>query len=235
MDEKNTNTNLGMENVEVEEKETLTLNDVGLEQPVVEEKDNVDISTTENETQQKEVEESKVKEKNDSDTKSTKNESSHEELSTKSFTQEQVNDIVRRRLEREEKRLYDEYGVDNKASLEELIGKAQSFDATYSLLQELQEEVKGLREEKWFKEEEVNQEKVNDIRAYFKGSNKELNQESLKEELKTHPEWLKKEEPKITFTSVGSNKSEETQKLTEEEEAAKLFGLRNFRKRIMWR
>lgn len=226
MDEKNTNTNLG--GVSVEENETL--NDVGLEQPVVEEKDNVDISTTENETQQKEVEKSKD-EKNNIDTQATKNESSHDELSTKSFTQEQVNDIVRRRLEREEKRLYDEYGVDNKASLEELIGKAQSFDATYSLLQELQEEVKGLREEKWFKEEEVNQDKVNDIRAYFKGSNKELNQESLKEELKTHPEWLKKEEPKITFTSVGSNKSEETQKLTEEEEAAKLFGLKHFRKR----
>lgn len=153
-----------------------------------------------------------------------------ETLSTKNFTQEQVNDIVRRRLEREERKLLDEYGVEDKTSLETLIGKAQSYDATYSLLKELQEEVKALKQEKLFNEENVNQERVEDIKAYFKGIGKDITQEDLKEQLKTHPEWLKQEEPKITITKLGSN-ANATHTLTEEEEAAKLFGLKSFRKK----
>ena len=51
-----------------------------------------------------------------------------EESKDGTFTQEQVNDIIRARLEKAQQRLFNRYGVTNRDELDLLIGKSQSYD-----------------------------------------------------------------------------------------------------------
>lgn len=141
----------------------------------------------------------------------------------KTFTQEQVNGFMQERINS----IYNGYGVSNKAELDALIEKAKGFDevnANYQTTKTQNEEYaqqnRTLAEKVAFIENNVNPERYDDVRAYFKGKEIEFNAENLLKELETHKEWLNEN----TTIKVGFSKTEQP-KETEWEQAKKLFNL----------
>ena len=148
---------------------------------------------------------------------------------TRTYTQEQVNDIVRSRLDRASKAIYDRYGVDGEEGLDELIGMAQAYQTMKSKYDAMQDELKGLKEQNMFHANSVLPEKEDDVRTYFKGKGLEMSDEALKQVLFTHPEWLAMAKPAPTTTIVPlGSQAEEAPKPNEEAEAARMFGLSKF-------
>lgn len=147
-----------------------------------------------------------------------------------SFTQEQVNNFVRARLEKYENSLYKRYGVENKEGLNELFGKAQSYSVMEERYNNQKVENATLREENAFLKNKVNPQKYDDIRAYFKGKGLELNNDTLINELSTHGEWLSVDEvksPLTTIQAIGTDPQMNVPKRDEKAEASRLFGLKN--------
>lgn len=142
------------------------------------------------------------------------------------FTQDQVNDFVRSRLNK----FYNRYGVDGSKGLDELVGKAQSYSVMEERYKAMEEEKRGLMEKIAFMENNINPNRYEDVRAYFKGKEIEFNNDSLVNELATHPEWLNQaetREPMTTIKTLGSDTSTvPVNRPNEKDEVAKLFGLK---------
>lgn len=155
-------------------------------------------------------------------------ENTEQEETPKTFTQEQVNEMVKARLDRDRKSLFKRYGVNDKNGLDDLIGKAQSYNVMEERYNAIKDEVNSLRESNAFLKNNVNSERYDDVRAYFKGKELEFNEETLKEAIATHPEWITKtgEEatPKTTIKALGKEQAPKPV-INEKEEAMKLFGL----------
>lgn len=132
----------------------------------------------------------------------------------KTFTQEQLNDIIRTRIEKEQARLLKKLGVNE---LDELLDNNKKIS-------DLESKLTSLIEENAFMKNNVNPKKYDDIRAYFKGKGIEFTNEKLAEELKTHEEWLNKEDNKTTIKSLSSIK-QDTPPQDDSEVIKKLFGL----------
>lgn len=148
----------------------------------------------------------------------------------RTFTQEQVNEIVRERLERSSKSIYERYGVSDEKGLDELVAMAQAYQTTKSEYSELQKENAGLRERIVFSENGILPEKQDDARTYFKGKGLEMSDEALKQVLQTHPEWVSAKPQSVQTTTVvpiGKDRYEPELK-DEESEAAKVFGFTKF-------
>lgn len=149
------------------------------------------------------------------------------------FTQDQVNDFVRNRLEKYQSRLYNRYGVNGKNELDELVGKSQSYDVMKEKFEATQNELAQFREENSFIKNNINPEKYEDIRAYFKGKGIEFTNENLINELAAHNEWLTpkqvSDKPTTTIQAIG-NLKQESPKFDEREAAKKIFGLKGFSK-----
>ena len=145
------------------------------------------------------------------------------------FSQEQVNNFVRARLDKYEKRLFKHYGVEDRNGLNELFGKAQSYSVMEERLNNQKAENATLREENAFLKNKINPAKYDDVRAYFKGKELEFNEENLINELQSHGEWLSVEEvakPQTTIKALGSDPNMNVPKQDEKAVAAKLFGLK---------
>ena len=156
-------------------------------------------------------------------------ENTEQEETPKTFTQEQVNEMVKKRLERDRQSFYKRYGVSDRNSLDDLIGKAQSYNVMEERYNKIQEEVNGLREHNAFLKNNVNPERYDDVRAYFKGKELPFNEENLIDAIATHSEWITKsgEEatPKTTIKAIG--KEQATKPVIDEKESAMaLFGLK---------
>ena len=173
------------------------------------------------ETQVKEDEVVTVDDKDDAKVEET--------LADKTFTQDEVNEIVRARLEKAHKKIYNRYGVEDKKSLDELIGKAQSYDVMKERIEAMRGENASLKEKITFLENNINPERYDDVRTYFKGKELEFNPENLLAELERHNEWLNPVKtdntPTTTITTLGTNKAEK-QPIDEKEYASKLFGVK---------
>ena len=157
------------------------------------------------------------------------NEESNPAENTTTFSQEQVNNFVRSRLEKYEKRLFKRYGVEDRDGLNELFGKAQSYSVMEERYNNQKAENASLKEENAFLKNKINPAKYDDVRAYFKGKELEFNEESLVNELKSHGEWLSVEEtsaPQTTIKAIGTDPQMSIPKKDEKAEAAKLFGLK---------
>lgn len=139
------------------------------------------------------------------------------------FTQEQVNDIVRERLERNRNSIYNRYGVNGKDELDALVGKAQSYDVMNEQYNSMTEELNAIKQENAFLKNDVNLEKKDDILAYFKGKNMELNADTLKQELETHKEWENVNKNTTTIEALSSEESHNTE-LSDKEKVLRMFG-----------
>ena len=152
-----------------------------------------------------------------------------EESKDGTFTQEQVNDIIRARLEKAQQRLFNRYGVTNRDELDSLIGKSQSYDVMKEKYADLETKNYELEKELAFSKNNINLERQEDIMAYFKGKGIDFNNDNLINELSTHPEWLNpvkvEAKPKTTIETLGSDSTTEMPKVSEKDEMAKIFGL----------
>lgn len=156
-------------------------------------------------------------------------------LDEKSFTQNQVNEIVRKRLDQDRNSLYAHYGVKDKDELESVVNKGQSFDATKQKLDKAIEENKSLKEKVAFMSNGIDPARENDIRIYFKGAELEFTDENLKKALATHPEWIKKEQvapvenqsnQQTTIKTLGvDHEQHNAEHETEEEKQKRIFGV----------
>lgn len=147
----------------------------------------------------------------------------------KTFTQKQVNDLIKARLERRANSLFKRYGVANSGELDELIGKSQSYDVMKERYGALKDENSQLKERLAFLSNGINPEREDDVRAHFKGKGIDFNEESLKAELQTHPEWLKIVEddptPKTTITKLGFDHKDNKVPESEAEKMNRIFGV----------
>ena len=155
-----------------------------------------------------------------------------EESKDGTFTQEQLNDIIRARLEKAQQRLFNRYGVTNRDELDSLIGKSQSYDVMKEKYDDLETKNYELEKELAFSKNNINLERQEDIMAYFKGKGIDFNNDNLINELSTHPEWLNpvkvEAKPKTTIETLGSDSTTEMPKVSEKDEMAKYFGLSKF-------
>lgn len=152
-----------------------------------------------------------------------------EENIERAFSQDQVNDIVRNRLERYEKKLFNDYGVESRDGLNELFTQARSYNVIKEQYEAQKLENTNLKEENVFLKNNINPERYEDVRAYYKGKGLTFSEESLIDELKTHGEWLKvdvRNVPQTTITTLGTDPQLSIPKKDEKEIAAKLFGLK---------
>ncbi len=153
-----------------------------------------------------------------------------EQVSERSFTQGEVNEMMRKRLDGAKERIYKRLGVKSDDDLDALVQRVKGYDEMKSGYDALKDEVKGLREQSALRGNSVLPEREDDVRTYFKGKGLEMTDEALKKALETHPEWIAKATaPGKTTTVVPlGSQSEDAPKPSEEEEAAKMFGLSRF-------
>lgn len=154
----------------------------------------------------------------------------------KKFTQEQVNEMMRKRIEREKNSIFnkhkEKYGVENEEGLDEMFKKSQSYDAMKERYENILTAKAELEKELAFLRNNIEPSKEEDILAHFKGKEMEFNEESLKAELQTHPEWLRVKEvsdkPKTTIKVLSPERQVAHNDTDEAKEMAKLFGLDKF-------
>lgn len=147
----------------------------------------------------------------------------------KTFTQEQVNKIMRARLERDRLSFLNRYGVKDRDGLDSLIGKAQSYDIMKERYEAGKTRIAELEERLAFMSNGINPDREDDIRAYFKGKGLEFNEETLVKELDTHPEWRKIVEedstPKTTIQVLGVEHRDRNIPETDSEKRQRIFGV----------
>lgn len=148
---------------------------------------------------------------------------------SETFTQSQLNDIVRARLDKQQLRFFGRYNVKNRDELDALVGKSQAYDIMKERYTGMNEKNNELTRELAFLRNNVNPTRKDDIMAYFKGKSLDFNEDNLKNEISTHPEWLNPvkvdEKPKTTIATMGSDNSVEKPKISEKDEMARIFGL----------
>lgn len=148
---------------------------------------------------------------------------------TRTFTQEQVNKIMRSRLERDRLSLFGRYGVKDRDGLDDLIGKAQSYDVMKERYGASKARIAELEERLAFVDNGINPDREDDIRAYFKGKGIGFSGEALARELSTHPEWRKAvmqdDKPKTTIEVLGVEHRDRNVPETESEKIKRIFGV----------
>lgn len=147
----------------------------------------------------------------------------------RTFTQDQVNEIVRDRLKKANDGIYKKYGVKDDKELEEFASKSKSYDELKNLYDSLAEELKGAKEQIMLSKNNVLEDKQDDVKTYFKGKGLEMSEESLKEALGTHPEWQSQKAKSTTIVPMGAERTQ-SRKESEEDAALRLFGFDKFAK-----
>lgn len=138
----------------------------------------------------------------------------------KTFTQEQVNEFVRQRIERERNSIYKRYGVNDRNELDNLVGKSQAYDIIKERFDELTNKNNELQKEFAYLKNGVDPNKKSDIEAYFKGKELEINDENMANEIGTHPEWKIKK----TIEKISADREVQKKEKSEKEIAKELFG-----------
>ena len=142
----------------------------------------------------------------------------------RTFTRDEVTNILKRRLDRYQNSMYTKYGVKDSGELDSLFEKAKTYDDIIKARDEALETVAFLRNN-------IDANRYDDVRTYFKGKGLQFTEEELKRQLESHPEWSgKKEEnpsvsnkPVTTVTPIGTASSGPTNK-SEKDMAKKIFG-----------
>lgn len=138
----------------------------------------------------------------------------------KTYTKAEVQALMKRRVDRSHNRVWGRYGVKSFEELDDMINDYRSIKDNYASLEaknnELMRDLTLLRNN-------TLPEKKDDIIAYFKGNNLDLNEENLISALATHPEWVKQAPLKIE--KIGTEQTDPI-KPDEKEIAARYFGVK---------
>lgn len=144
--------------------------------------------------------------------------------SPRTYTKEEVQNLMRRRVERSHKAFFTRYGVEDLKGLDDLMNKSKQFSDMETEYGAIQLRNSELARENAFLKNNINPDKYNDIITHFKGAGIDFSEEQLLEALKTHPEWLKVQPQATTIQELGS----EAHKATipdEKDRASKLLGV----------
>ena len=137
----------------------------------------------------------------------------HEELGVTSapartFTQEELNDITgKTRVETRNKTfqyIYDRYGVQDEAGLDELIGNAQRYDSLNEQYESdkkswadqnaaRDKELADIKEQVALMQSGIDSNRYEDAKLILKGKGLEVSLDNINAELATHPEWSKQQ------------------------------------------
>ena len=138
-------------------------------------------------------------------------ESSPEQVSNppeRTFTQDQVNELMKKRVARSHSSFFNRYGVKDLKELDNLFGQATGYGPLKEKYDELDKNHndlvasnKDLTKKYGYLKCNIDESKINDIETYFKGKGIDIDENSLVAELKSHPEWAKKV---ATITSIGA-------------------------------
>lgn len=138
----------------------------------------------------------------------------------KTYTSEQVTKFIKDRLDRYERSVFKKYGVNDAAGLDSLFEKSKGYD---DILRERDEALEKVA----FMGNNINPDKYDDIRTYFKGKGLQFTEDALKQHLETHPEWVMKaaiSKPKTTIKPLGSEQQSQNP-VGEKEIAERMFGM----------
>lgn len=141
------------------------------------------------------------------------------------YSKAEVQDLMKRRVERSHKAFFTRYGVENLKALDELMNKSKSFSDMETEYGAIQLKNSELLRENAFLRNNINPDKYNDIIAHFKGLDIDFSEEQLLEALKTHPEWLKPQPQATTIQKMG-NEFHKEDTPSERELASKLLGVK---------
>lgn len=106
----------------------------------------------------------------------------------KSFTQDEVNSMMSERVGK----IYSKYGFKSADELDSAIGKSQSYDITRQRYEATSAENIALKAENAMLKNDIDPSKYEDVSAYFAGKKIAIDNQSLSNEIKTHPEWLRR-------------------------------------------
>lgn len=138
---------------------------------------------------------------------------------SKSFSEEQVNDIVKTRLGK----LYDKYGAADSDELDKMIGESQAYEVTKQENIELSAQIAELKTSIALINSGVDKSRYEDVKSILKGKNLDINEENIKNELNTHSEWL----GNVASIQVGSVKSESKEPAKDDKDLAEeAFGVK---------
>lgn len=140
----------------------------------------------------------------------------------RTYTKAEIQNLMRRRVERSHNAFFKRYGVQNLKGLDELMNKSKSIGDEYA---NLQLKNSDLSRENAFLRNNINPEKYNDIITHFKGSGIDFSEEALLEALKTHPEWLKVQPQTTTIQKLGQEFHKQ-EAPDEKIEAGRLLGVK---------
>lgn len=136
----------------------------------------------------------------------------------KTYTKEEVQALMKRRVDRSHKRVWDRYGVKSFEELDDILKDYKSIKDNYASLEARNSDLS--RDIALLKNNTL-PEKRDDIIAYFKGSGIEFNEDNLISALQTHPEWLKPQNLKIETLGLEKTANPE---VDEKEIASRIFG-----------
>lgn len=145
-----------------------------------------------------------------------------------SLTPEKVNEIIRERLERQLKGIYERYGVADGKGLDDIFERAKGIEALQAERDKLSEELGQTRERLLFITNGIAPDREDDVKTYFRGKGIEMSEEALKQCISTHPEWVGRQQPKkvIRPQPIGNAEAGGKRELTDREEAERMFGMK---------
>lgn len=108
----------------------------------------------------------------------------------KTFSQAEVDELVRKRLEKQTKSHLTKLGVEKEEEIDGLLAKAKESDEVKTKAEALATENATLKEKISFSDNNIDPQRYEDVRIYFKGKGVELNDENLKKEIEGHKEWV---------------------------------------------
>lgn len=146
----------------------------------------------------------------------------NQEDTPKMLTQEEFNARMVERLKEQKLSLLKKFGIEDESKIDEFVDKATKYDELATQLETLKSTHASVVEKLAFVENNINPERYEDIRIYFKGKGVEFTPDNLKKELVTHKEWLNTQKPITVQVGAGKPKPQEE---NEKEKALKLFGL----------
>lgn len=147
-----------------------------------------------------------------------------EQTSERTYTKAEVQNLMRRRVERSHNAFFKRYGVNDLNGLDELMSKSKTFGDDFLSMQNKYNE---LTRENAFLRNNINPDKYDDIITHFKGANIDFSEEQLIEALKTHPEWIKQEQKPVETTIIKMGSEQQTvNKPSDKERAEKLLGVK---------
>lgn len=158
-------------------------------------------------------------EENDGATNTPSEGDNHKEKTQndKRYTKEDVNDIVRGRINK----IFGKYGVNKTEELDKVVEKGKAYD-------ELKTKYDALLEKQVFTDNKIKEDRIDDVKTYFKGKGLQLENNILAEVVKTHPEWVIVENDNNKIEKIGGNNNNLDPQPEDEEEkkaARKLLGI----------